>query len=129
MCPLVNFADPCLFGFCSIILAFFGSYLLGLGDSCFNTQLYSLLGFVYSDDSAPAFAIFKFVQAVAAAVAFFYSNYLLLPYQLLILLVGNTLGTLCFWIVEWQTYVDAQERRSAASSDSAEPDGPYVEKL
>ncbi|XP_011523549.2 UNC93-like protein MFSD11 isoform X4 [Homo sapiens] len=38
------------------------SFLLGLGDSCFNTQLLSILGFLYSEDSAPAFAIFKFVQ-------------------------------------------------------------------
>ena len=40
----------------------FCSFLLGLGDSCFNTQLLSILGFLYSEDSAPAFAIFKFVQ-------------------------------------------------------------------
>lgn len=32
-----------------------------LGDSCFNTQLLSILGF-HSEDSAPAFAVFKFVQ-------------------------------------------------------------------
>ncbi|XP_077829107.1 UNC93-like protein MFSD11 isoform X6 [Macaca mulatta] len=41
------------------------SFLLGLGDSCFNTQLLSILGFLYSEDSAPAFAIFKFVQGLA----------------------------------------------------------------
>lgn len=40
------------------------SFLLGLGDSCFNTQLLSILGFLYSEDSAPAFAIFKFVQVL-----------------------------------------------------------------
>lgn len=38
------------------------SFLLGLGDSCFNTQLLSILGFLYAEDSAPAFAVFKFVQ-------------------------------------------------------------------
>ncbi|XP_054077660.1 UNC93-like protein MFSD11 isoform X3 [Rissa tridactyla] len=43
-------------------VAIFCSFLLGLGDSCFNTQLLSILGFLYSEDSAPAFAIFKFVQ-------------------------------------------------------------------
>lgn len=45
-------------------LAIFCSFLLGLGDSCFNTQLLSILGFLYSEDSAPAFAIFKFVQVL-----------------------------------------------------------------
>ncbi|EEC19849.1 conserved hypothetical protein [Ixodes scapularis] len=120
----------------NLYLAFVGSFLLGLGDSCFNTQLYSLLGFVYSEDSAPAFAIFKFVQAVAAAVAFFYSNYLLLPYQLLILVVCATLGTLSFWLVEWETYVEHKASRpdrsneSSTSSSAASPqEQPHVEKL
>lgn len=40
------------------------SFLLGLGDSCFNTQLYSILGRVYADQSTPAFAIFKFIQVI-----------------------------------------------------------------
>lgn len=44
------------------ILAIFCSFLLGFGDACFNTQIYSILGGVYSSDSASAFAIFKFVQ-------------------------------------------------------------------
>lgn len=46
-------------------VAVFCSFLLGLGDSCFNTQLLSILGFLYSEDSAPAFAVFKFVQVSA----------------------------------------------------------------
>lgn len=44
------------------ILAIFCSFLLGFGDACFNTQMYSILGGVYSNDSSSAFAIFKFVQ-------------------------------------------------------------------
>ncbi|KAK7002887.1 UNC93-like protein MFSD11 [Biomphalaria glabrata] len=51
------------------------SFLLGFGDSSFNTQLYSILGFMFPDDSSPAFALFKFVQSVAAAAAFYYSNW------------------------------------------------------
>lgn len=43
-------------------IALLCSFLLGLGDSCFNTQLYSILGRVYADQSTAAFAIFKFVQ-------------------------------------------------------------------
>lgn len=38
------------------------SFLLGLGDSSFNTQIYSLVGFMFPEDSSPAFAIFKFIQ-------------------------------------------------------------------
>ncbi|XP_006637134.1 UNC93-like protein MFSD11 isoform X1 [Lepisosteus oculatus] len=76
------------------------SFLLGLGDSCFNTQIYSLLGCLYAEQSSPAFAIFKFIQSVCAAVAFFYSNYLLLSWQLLLMVILGFAGTLCFFLVE-----------------------------
>uniref|UniRef100_A0ABI7Z0V4 UNC93-like protein MFSD11 n=1 Tax=Felis catus TaxID=9685 RepID=A0ABI7Z0V4_FELCA len=82
-------------------VAIFCSFLLGLGDSCFNTQLLSILGFLYSEDSAPAFAIFKFVQSICAAVAFFYSNYLLLHWQLLVMVIFGFFGTISFFSVEW----------------------------
>uniref|UniRef100_A0A8C7M246 Major facilitator superfamily domain containing 11 n=1 Tax=Oncorhynchus mykiss TaxID=8022 RepID=A0A8C7M246_ONCMY len=77
------------------------SFLLGLGDSCFNTQLLSIVGFMFREDSAPAFAVFKFVQSITAALAFFYSNYLLLHWQLLIMVVVGFLGTLSFFVAEW----------------------------
>ncbi|KAM4716783.1 UNC93-like protein MFSD11 isoform 1-T1 [Anableps anableps] len=81
-------------------IALLCSFLLGLGDSCFNTQLYSILGYVYAEQSTPAFAIFKFIQSVSAAVAFFYSGYLLLTWQLLLLVILGFTGTLCFFVVE-----------------------------
>uniref|UniRef100_A0A8C7Q8L3 UNC93-like protein MFSD11 n=1 Tax=Oncorhynchus mykiss TaxID=8022 RepID=A0A8C7Q8L3_ONCMY len=86
--------------FPSISIALLCSFLLGLGDSCFNTQLYSILGRVYAEQSAPAFAIFKFIQSIFAAVAFFYSGYLLLTWQLLIMVTLGFTGTLCFFMVE-----------------------------
>lgn len=46
----------------SVSIALLCSFLLGLGDSCFNTQLYSILGRVYAEESMPSFAIFKFIQ-------------------------------------------------------------------
>ncbi|XP_058267541.1 UNC93-like protein MFSD11 [Hemibagrus wyckioides] len=82
-------------------LALFSSFLLGLGDSCFNTQLLSIVGFIFRDDSAPAFAVFKFVQSIAAALAFFYSNYLQLYWQLLIMVLVGFTGTLSFFMAEW----------------------------
>ncbi|XP_053309919.1 UNC93-like protein MFSD11 isoform X2 [Spea bombifrons] len=88
------FVDPSKF------LALFSSFLLGLGDSCFNTQLLSILGSLYAEDSAPAFAIFKFVQSISTAVAFFYSNYLLLQWQLLIMVIFGFFGTIAFFFVE-----------------------------
>lgn len=84
----------------SVPVALLCSFLLGLGDSCFNTQLYSILGCLYAEESAPVFAIFKFIQSVCAAVAFLYSNYLLLSWQLLVMVLFGFTGTLCFFLVE-----------------------------
>uniref|UniRef100_H2ZXP0 Major facilitator superfamily domain containing 11 n=2 Tax=Latimeria chalumnae TaxID=7897 RepID=H2ZXP0_LATCH len=81
-------------------IALLCSFLLGLGDSCFNTQLYSILGTLYADQSAPAVAIFKFIQSIWAAIAFFYSNYLLLTWQLLIMVIFGFTGTISFFLVE-----------------------------
>ncbi|XP_071106126.1 UNC93-like protein MFSD11 [Haliotis cracherodii] len=79
------------------------SFLLGLGDSSFNTQLYSVLGFMFPEDSAPAFALFKFVQSIAAAAAFAYSIFLSLQWTLLILVITGTIGQYCFNVIEWSS--------------------------
>ncbi|XP_041634227.1 UNC93-like protein MFSD11 [Cheilinus undulatus] len=84
----------------SVAVAMLCSFLLGLGDSCFNTQLLSIIGFLFRDNSAPAFAVFKFIQSIMAALAFFYSNYLLLHWQLLILVVMGFLGSMTFFMAE-----------------------------
>lgn len=84
-------------------LAIACAFLLGFGDASFNTQIYSLLGYLYQDDSAPAFAIFKFVQSATAAAGFFYSQHLLLQWQLAILVGLGFLGAWTFCVVEWKT--------------------------
>ncbi|CAG9771130.1 unnamed protein product [Ceutorhynchus assimilis] len=83
-------------------LAIMCSFLLGLGDACYNTQIYSILGGVYADDSAAAFAIFKFTQSVAAAISFVYASSLVLYGQLGILVGFAILGTGSFVWVEWR---------------------------
>jgi len=104
-------------------LAIFTSFLLGFGDACYNTQIYSILGTLYSDDSAPAFALFKFVQSTSAAVAFFYSGHLQLPFHLLILVVMCVAGTLTFCLVEFKAYratMLAQRESSPATKTEME---------
>ncbi|XP_057717398.1 UNC93-like protein MFSD11 [Corythoichthys intestinalis] len=91
----------------SVSIALLCSFLLGLGDSCFNTQLYSILGCVYAEQSMPAFAIFKFIQSVFAAGAFFYSGSTLLTWQLLPMVVLGFSGTLSFFVAERIHDVDA----------------------
>ncbi|XP_068434143.1 UNC93-like protein MFSD11 isoform X1 [Clinocottus analis] len=93
----------------SVGVALLCSFLLGLGDSCFNTQLLSIIGFTFRDNSAPAFAVFFFIQSIMAALAFFYSNYLLLHWQLLILVLTGFLGTITFLLAEWRAEATRRE--------------------
>lgn len=44
--------------------------------------------------------LFSF-QSICAAVAFFYSNYLLLHWQLLVMVIVGFFGTISFFTVEW----------------------------
>ncbi|KAK9534506.1 hypothetical protein VZT92_006947 [Zoarces viviparus] len=98
----------------SVGVAMFSSFLLGLGDSCFNTQLLSIIGFMFRDNSAPAFAVFKFIQSIMAALAFFYSNFLLLHWQLLILVLTGFMGSVTFFMAEWT----AESSRRESDYDS-----------
>lgn len=88
----------------SAVLALFCSFLLGFGDGCFNPQIISLLGSLYPQNSAPAFAIFKFIQSIATAASFFYSQNLLLYQHLLILAITGTMSVFAFCTVEWKQY-------------------------
>uniref|UniRef100_A0A8C7W003 Major facilitator superfamily domain containing 11 n=1 Tax=Oncorhynchus mykiss TaxID=8022 RepID=A0A8C7W003_ONCMY len=87
----------------SVEVALLCSFLLGLGDSCFNTQLLSIVGFMFREDNGlPGVTWCACLpQSITAALAFFYSNYLLLHWQLLIMVVVGFLGTLSFLVAEW----------------------------
>lgn len=98
----------------SPILAMAGSLALGFGDACFNTQIYSLLGVLFAKQSAPAFAVFKFCQSVAAAVSFAYSNAINLYVQLLVLTIMIIIGTVSFCFVEYS----ARREQNSTPSDS-----------
>lgn len=57
--------------------------------------------------------MFCLLQSIAAAIAFFYSTALQLPHQLLILAVFGTIGTVTFWMVEWNEYTKAAQEKAA----------------
>lgn len=116
----IDFSDEPTYIKSNVYLAVFCSFLLGFGDACFNTQIYSILGFMYSEDSASAFALFKFVQSVAAAASFFYSTYVNLPLQLLILVITGTFGCLSFFIVEWKLITSNSEINVQKSLNSGD---------
>ncbi|XP_045595130.1 UNC93-like protein MFSD11 isoform X2 [Procambarus clarkii] len=114
--PLSNTTDPSFLsqGQPSQVIAMLCSFMLGFGDACFNTQIYSILGTVYQDNSGPAFALFKFTQSLSAAACFFYSSVFELYWHLAILVVFATIGTLTFCSVEWRAH-----RRLRAKPDTA----------
>ncbi|XP_073975064.1 UNC93-like protein MFSD11 [Rhodnius prolixus] len=81
-------------------LAIVCSGLLGFADSCYNTQVYAAIGTIFAEENAPAFAIFKFTQSIAAAIAFVYTRYVGLYVQLIILLIFAVAGTATYCMTE-----------------------------
>ena len=45
--------------------------LFGFGDAIMNTQLYSILGFLFRTQAATAFAAFKLLQSMSTGILFF----------------------------------------------------------
>lgn len=93
------------------------SSLLGFGDACINTQIYSMLGGAFASNSVAAFAVFKFTQSVAAAMSFVYSSHLGLHAQMSILLVFGIFGTISFCMVEWSFKKAASQSRNKDGAD------------
>lgn len=60
-------------------LALLCSVLLGFGDACYNTQIYSMLGGAFAKNSVAAFAVFKFTQVILTSAP---SDGLLFPHTL-----------------------------------------------
>ncbi|KAK5975525.1 hypothetical protein GCK32_000976 [Trichostrongylus colubriformis] len=83
----------------SVFVAIVAGYFLGLADACWNTQIYTLIGVAYKDESSCAFALFKFFQSLAACASFYYSSILLLHWQLLMLCLGAASAAVCFFVV------------------------------
>jgi len=100
-------------------LALVGALLLGFGDACYQTQLFAIFGSVYSDKSAAAFAIFKFTQSAASAIAFLSSSYMGIFDQMLTLLITAILGFMGIFVVE----VHSKRKANKASSSQEEAGG------
>ncbi|CAB3373110.1 Hypothetical predicted protein [Cloeon dipterum] len=121
--PLGNTNDEA-FITSSAYLAILCSFLLGFADSCYNTQIYSIIGGIFPEDSAPAFALFKFTQSLAAAACFFYSSHVGLHVQLAILVVTAIIGTITFCMVEWRSKAKQETGYNGEIGTScAEPSG------
>ncbi|XP_065202913.1 UNC93-like protein MFSD11 isoform X4 [Planococcus citri] len=78
-----------------------GAVLSGTGDACLHTEMYDNLGAMYPNDSASAFAVFKFIRSIATGGSFYYGKYLGLYAQLVILVVLNVLSWILYHYVQW----------------------------
>ena len=73
----------------------------------------ALLASHYSDKSAAAFAISKFIQSGAAAASFFSSKYIGLHTKLWILALVGLLSSVTFVFVDWALKRDRRRRHEA----------------
>ena len=110
-------------------LAIFSSLLLGFGDACYNTQTISLLGGVYPNEAGPAFAIFKFVQCVAAAAGFLYAGYIPLYWHCGMLWAVGLIGTLLFIKIDIQTKKKEVLRAQTKAEEATEVTKDNYDKL
>ncbi|KAK9510127.1 hypothetical protein O3M35_004975 [Rhynocoris fuscipes] len=103
----LNIPDEAVFGetFDSAIiqsriwLSLLCSILIGIGDSCLNTQIFPLIADLEPDHSAHICALYKFSKSMAMAAYFFCSISFGLHLQLIILLVMGLAGTAAFsWV-------------------------------
>ncbi|XP_018653090.1 et translation product-related [Schistosoma mansoni] len=88
----------------NVYLAMLIAFLFGGVDSVWNTQISALIGFIYGEhgrDVTVGFALFKSVQSIVSGIAFVYSTYLLLHWQILIFVVMATSGLYCLLSVYW----------------------------
>ena len=102
--PIENTNDTAYINPISQDLVIFGSFLLGMGTSCFINQVYSLIADKFRDDSAAVFAIYQFVSSMLVSAGYLYSNQLEMAYQLSILVFFCIFGTITFCCVELDHY-------------------------
>ncbi|KAE9549061.1 hypothetical protein FO519_007732 [Halicephalobus sp. NKZ332] len=84
----------------NVAIALICGYLLGFGNACWNTQIFSLLVAKYNKKSAEAFALFFGFQSLTTAIAFIYASYFTMVIHILVLVVVVILGFIGFSVAE-----------------------------
>ncbi|XP_073987581.1 UNC93-like protein MFSD11 isoform X2 [Rhodnius prolixus] len=93
-------------------LALLSSFLIGIGDSCLNTQIFPLIAELHPQFSAHTCALYKFTKSVSMAIFFFCSNSLGLHLQLIILIVLGLIGTIAFVWVDYKESIGKTEKNN-----------------
>eukprot|EP01132_Coremiostelium_polycephalum_P002142 gene2142-2640_t len=98
-----------------IALYFICAGLLGLADAGFNTLMYALIGIIYPRKGESAVAVFKFVQSIASAIAFFYGKYAVL-YQHVIILNSLVIPSCILFLIVDIKYAPKKQQFDSISS-------------
>ncbi|XP_046677140.1 UNC93-like protein MFSD11 [Homalodisca vitripennis] len=123
----INLPDTAVFGNTdqlslinpSATLALTGSLLLTFGDSCLNTQIYSIIAELFRESSAEACAFYSFFKAVCIATSFYWCNHIGLQVQLVILTVMALIGAFCFLVADNDIATSICESKTATQDTEA----------
>lgn len=85
-------------------------FLLGVGDSTINTQIFAYFITQYPDRISQVFSLNKFFQHLMTCFAFYYGARLSLEIQLIMLVIGAILGCICFCWAERCIKVETDEK-------------------
>ncbi|XP_039280863.1 UNC93-like protein MFSD11 isoform X2 [Nilaparvata lugens] len=108
----------------STYIALACSVLLGLGDSCYNTQIYSLMAEMFPHDSAQSCALYTFTKGILVAASFYCSNSLGLYTQLAILAPSAAAAAVVYCYVDRITVQRTRPQLKIPISPSEELVGP-----
>lgn len=106
----------------SATIAMLCSALLGLGDSCLNTQNYSILAALYPESSSQAVALYKFNTGMCIAASFYLSSHLGLHKQVLLLCVAAVISTVAYCTVDRRTcnHISTDEKSVSSNTEVTE---------
>ncbi|XP_075214171.1 UNC93-like protein MFSD11 [Lycorma delicatula] len=84
----------------NIAIGLLCSCFLGIGDSCFNTQIIALLATMFPGESSKSIALYKFTKCLFTAAGFFMSNYLGLQAQATVMCILGVMGIITYCSID-----------------------------
>lgn len=83
----------------NVYVALASAVIIGIGDGCFTSQIYSMLKVMYPDDSAQIVSLYIFLYSSATALGFYGSTVVGLHIQLIVLAATGVIGSIVFTVV------------------------------
>lgn len=84
------------------IIFYLISIMWGFSDSIFQCQINAIYGILFPSAEEAAFANYRLWESIGIALAYLASNHLCIRPKLYILITVGTVGTICYYIVEYR---------------------------